>query len=248
MIVGREFVRVDSVPSTMDLLTERATTGAEEGLVIVADEQTAGRGRAGHGWEAPPGTSLLCSILLRPNVKPDRLGVLGLLVGVAVADAIESTTSVQCQLKWPNDVWIDGLKVAGILLQSRLNAAGVDFVNVGIGINVTTPEAQLVPAATSLFVVTGQAISRDEMLDSLCGSLDRVYNDFMENSSGDSMCEWRQRAALIGENVSVVQDGVTLTGRFLGVDDDGKLLLETDDGHRVALVQGDLLMGPRQSQ
>lgn len=246
MTLGRELIHLASVASTMDVVDEYARAGAAEGLVVVADEQTAGRGRAGRVWSAVPGSSLLCSILLRPSLPADRLGPLPLAVGVAVAETIESFVPRACGLKWPNDVLIDGRKVAGILLQSRLSARGMAYLIVGIGINVGASLELLPEGATSISASGGDA-DRESVLATLIARLDRVYRIFLETDGRPDLAEWRRRAVMIGERVTIRRDTDELSGRFKGIDDRGRLLLVLDSGEQVSLIQGDVVRGPRAS-
>lgn len=245
MIGGRAIIRLDRVSSTMDIVDEYARAGAAEGLVVVAEEQSAGRGRTGRAWLAPPGSAILCSLLLRPTVPPDRLGALPLLLGVAVAEAIEAVADVTCQLKWPNDVLIERLKVAGILVQSRLKPRGIDFAIAGIGINVSTAAAALPPGATSIAIQTENAVSRETLLTELLGRIDQQYAQFIATDGRPSLDPWRRRAAMIGERVTVLQEQGELEGVFNGVDEVGRLLLDLGAGEKRALIHGELLRGPR---
>lgn len=247
MILGGEILRLASVTSTMDVVDERARAGAPEGLVVVADEQTAGRGRAGRSWLAPPGSSLLCSVLLRPRVSPARLGTLPLLAGVAVAEAIESSAAVSCALKWPNDVLIAGRKVAGILVQSRLSPRGIDFVNVGIGVNLNVPAEALPEGATSVALASGATIDREEMLGVMLDRLEEQYREFVASGGHPDLGSWTRRAAMLGEPVTVQLADGSLTGMFEGIDDVGRMLLALQSGGVVALADGEVTRGPRSS-
>ena len=242
--------RLGTVASTMEEAAALASAGAPEGTVVVAESQSAGRGRAGRPWSDAPGRSLLCTVLLRPSVPPERLGLLSLVAGVAVAEAIEQSAGVPARLKWPNDVWLGDdparRKVAGILLQARTGPAAVDHALVGIGVNVTSPETDLPPGGTSLLVAVGREIGRDELLASLLNRLADGYADFCATGGFPDLDPWRRRAALLGEDVAVEQAGVTLVGRFVGVDDDGALLLQDDGGVR-RIVAGDLVRGPQRA-
>lgn len=231
----------------MDEVVARVKEGAREGLVVIADEQTAGRGRMGREWIAPPGSSVLCSVLLRPDMTPDLLSTLPLVVAVAVADAIESVTGVYCQVKWPNDLLVDGAKVAGILIQTTLRPNGVDYAIVGIGINVSTPAESLVPGAISLEIALGKAVSRDMIFASLLFELERGYASYTAASGRPSLDSWRERAAFPGESVSVLVNGKVISGTFVEVDDAGRLVLEVASGGRIALTGGEIQRGPRRS-
>ncbi len=167
---GEEYAYVESTPSTQLLLGP----GAPEGAVAVADEQTAGRGRLGRRWLAPAGTSLLCSIQLRPQVSPERLPELTGIAARACAEAITAVTGLEPELKFPNDLLVDGRKVAGILAEAREGR-----VVLGVGINVNVPESDLPREvdrpATSLLVETGREVDRAELLVELLERLERRY-------------------------------------------------------------------------
>ena len=249
-----------SVGSTMDLAAERARAGAPQGTVVVADHQTAGRGRSGRSWLAPPGAALMLTAILRPFLPPDRLAALSLVAGVALAEAVEAATGLACWLKWPNDLWLGdrlaGRKAAGILVTARLGPSGIEHVLVGIGVNSATPPAALPPGATSLEVelaaigksmttVTGVADPRDCLLDRVLDRLEVGYACFVAGGGRPPLDDWIQRAALLGESVELVTEGKVKRGRFVGVRPDGALLLRGEDGVVEVVVAGDLVRGPR---
>ena len=226
----------------MDEIAKLAAAGAPEGTAVVAEEQTAGRGRAGRSWQAPPGTAILLSVLLRPPLPAARLGPLPLVVGAAVAEALETVAGVEPRLKWPNDVWLAERKVAGVLVTAREGAN--PSVVLGIGLNVNTPELALPAGATSLLVATGRAQDRDCLLDELLARLDGAYRRFLVSGSFD-LEGWRRRAVLVGETVTVEDGGRQRTGDLLGVDETGALLLREVDGAVARVVAGELSWGPR---
>jgi BirA family biotin operon repressor/biotin-[acetyl-CoA-carboxylase] ligase len=244
MIIGRRVIARDQVASTMDEIDSLAAEGEAEGLVVVAEEQTAGRGRAGRSWQAPAGTTLLCSILLRPAMPSDRLTTLPLLVGVAVAEAIEAVAPVTCQLKWPNDVWIEGRKVAGILITARSAGRTVSHATLGIGINVNVLAAELPAGGTSLLEWSGCLIDRATLLRQLLLRCDAVYHHFCATGGAVSLDPWRARAALFGDAVRVQNGNEVVTGTLQGVDDDGALRLHDEGGVVRRIVAGDLVRGP----
>lgn len=240
-MIGSRVFRISTTGSTMDVLDKFAREGAEHGLVVLADEQTAGRGRAGRTWVAAPGSSVLTSTLIRTSKSPDRLTTLPLVAGVAVAETIERFIDRPCQLKWPNDVWVDGRKVGGILMQSRLSSQGVDFLNLGIGINVTTPPEALSEQATSVSLAAGRQVDRDVVFDALLDCLETHVSAWESAGGRPSLDEWRRRAIWLGKAVTVSQGDEIVTGTLSGVDDDGALLIEQEDGSSRRVYQGDLL-------
>lgn len=234
--------------STMDRAAVFARGGAPEGVVVVSDEQTAGRGRAGRAWYSPPGAALYATLLLRPAVTPPALATLPLLAGVAVAEALESLTGAAVQLKWPNDVWLgsdpEHRKVAGILLTSAITNQLVTHVLCGIGINLTMPPDALPPGGASVLAATGMSLSPAQILPPLLSAFAAQYTAYLTHDGQPSLDAWRQRAALIGQDVTIADAGGLRSGRFLDIAPDGALLLEQDGGvHRV--VAGDLTRGPR---
>ena len=239
----------ESLATTMDRAELLARHGAPERTLVIANEQTAGRGRSGRTWQGVPGAALQLTAILRPRIPPRHLPVLPLLVGVAVAIAIEAVSGAEARLKWPNDVWLgddpERQKVAGILMTSRLSAAGIEFVLVGIGVNVSTTLAHLPPGATSLREATGWTGHPGELLDALLPALDRVYDDFVRTEGKPSLAGWRRRAALLGELVSIEEHGAPLTGMLAGISDDGALLLETAEDEQLRVISGDVVRGPR---
>lgn len=200
--------RFEEIDSTNTWLLEQARAGASEGLVAVADHQTAGRGRLNRTWEAPPGANLLVSILLRPVLPTDRLHLVTAAVGLAAAEAAESVAAVVPDLKWPNDLLVGDAKLGGILAESALPS-----VVVGLGLNV----AWAPPGAARL----GEGVSRDDVLEAL---LDRLAT---------RMADWdgvardhRRRCSTIGQTVRVELADETFSGVAADITDDGHLLVD----------------------
>ncbi len=241
--------RYDTVTSTMDVARVLARFGARDRTVVISVEQTAGRGRYGRSWQAPAGSAVFCTIIVRPTITGERLSTLPLLTGVAVAEAIEDVSQYRARLKWPNDVWLgeepSNAKVAGVLVTSSLHGTAVDFVSVGIGINVLVGSGDLPQGATSIQAATGATATPDEVFYALLDRFDRSYADFVTSHGRPSLAGWRARAALQGEVVTVVNGNSRLTGIFADIDDDGGLLIE-EPGHGIRrVVAGDLVRGPR---
>ncbi len=214
---GSPLRRVASCESTQLLLGP----GDPEGAVAVTDFQTAGRGRLGRVWTAPPGTALLCSVLLRPPAG-SRISQLSLVGGLAAAQTVEAALGRPAQLKWPNDVLVDGLKVAGVLAEAH---DGV--VVVGVGLNVNQTVAELPPdvriPAASLRSLDGTERDLDLLLASLLERLEAAYESWLAGGLASLHAELTSRDALAGRMVSV--DG--RTARALGIDAEGRLVLDS---------------------
>lgn len=243
--VWREVRVVAETGSTnADLLAE-ARSGAQEGLVLVAEAQTAGRGRMGRRWVSPPRSALTFSVLLRPGVPAALLGWMPLLAGVAVASALRETAGVDARLKWPNDVLAGDAKLAGILAERWGEA-----IVVGTGINVFQRRDELaVPTATSLFLTASAAGAgmRERLLTAVLGELARWYRAWLDQPhSGDpDGCglreEYLRRSGTVGAAVTVMlPGGQSLTGTAAGIDAAGRLEMRTGTG-LVRISAGDVV-------
>ncbi len=226
-----------SVDSTNTYLLAEARRGAAEGLVVVADHQTAGRGRLGRRWEAPPGTALLASVLLRPVLDPERLHLCTGMVALAMADACATVAGVAPDLKWPNDLLVGEAKVAGILAESDPGAPGGPpgsvAVVVGVGCNVTWP-GPFGSGGTSLEAAAGHRVDRTALLGSLLAGLgDRLPSIRSDAARSDLAGELRRRCVTLGAEVRVeLARGALLAGTAVDLTDAGALVVETDDGRQ----------------
>jgi BirA family biotin operon repressor/biotin-[acetyl-CoA-carboxylase] ligase len=231
---------VDELGSTNAVLAARAADDEPEGAVLVAEHQSAGRGRLDRTWVSPPRAGLTVSVLLRPDVPAARRGWLPLLTGVALAEAVGEVSGVRTSLKWPNDLLAaDGAKLAGILAE----AAGGAVV-VGTGLNVTTRREELPPTATSLSVVTGGPVDRGPLLLAFLRGLERRYlawtaalGDPVASGLAGDYLAW---SSTVGAEVAVtLPDGSELAGTVTAVDWDGRLVLRTG-ADTVELASGDV--------
>ncbi len=228
----------ESLDSTSDRLKGLARAGAPEGSVVLADTQTGGRGRHGRAWASPPG-NLYVSVLLRP--RAGCLPVLPLAVGVAVSEGLDAL-GVAARLKWPNDVMVMDRKLGGILAESSAAGSSIDWVVVGIGVNVQAPlPPELRDLAVSL-VDAGAPFARTE--DVACAVLPRLgvwYHRLAESGAAAVLDEWRLRSVpWWGEMVEAWSAESRVVGRAAGVDDQGGLVLELDDGSRTTLRSGEV--------
>lgn len=227
------------IGSTNTAAMAAAADGAVEGSTFLAEEQTAGRGRGVNSWQSSRSTGIYCSVILRPALPPSDVLALSLAAGLAVQSAIRNVDSrVQPDLKWPNDVLINGNKVCGILTEMNAEATRVRYIVVGLGINVnqkTFPE-QL--AATSLQLVTGSEWSRVELAAALLKSLDREYRQFVEGAEARASVLRRfaeNSSWAYGKKVRIEENGSGFAGTTGGLDPRGFLLIETADGVQTVL-------------
>jgi BirA family biotin operon repressor/biotin-[acetyl-CoA-carboxylase] ligase len=233
---------VDAAPSTNALVAARAREGASEGLVVAAEHQTAGRGRLDRTWVTPPRAALTFSLLVAPGRVPvDRWPWLPLLTGLAVSEGVRRAAGVEASLKWPNDVLVDGLKVAGILVERVETPTGAVAV-VGVGLNVSTTRDELpVPSATSLRLAGATSLDRSALLGAVLRAFTASYDGWLSAAGHGLRTSYARACSTIGQRVRVgLPTGETLHGSATGVDERGRLLV--DDGTRVhALGAGDVV-------
>jgi BirA family biotin operon repressor/biotin-[acetyl-CoA-carboxylase] ligase len=233
---------LDEVGSTNTYVRDRARQGAPEGLVAVADHQTAGRGRLDRRWESPAGTNLLASVLLRPRCEGGDVHLYAGAVALAGADACRKVGGVEPTLKWPNDLLVDGAKLAGVLAEAEFAGPSLTAVVVGIGINVAWP-GPAEAGGTCLDDVGGSAqpVDRHVLLDHLLGALGSRLTQ-LEEADGRRILadEVRGRCATLGQEVQVTLAGEELTGWAVAIDDAGLLLVDTASGRR-AVSAGDVV-------
>lgn len=230
---------VEQTSSTNADVAQRFRGGAGEGLVLVAEHQTAGRGRLGREWVTQPRSSLTVSFLLVPEGVPaERWPWLPLLSGIAAAAAVRRVTGVEVDLKWPNDVLADGHKLGGILLE-RVEHDGAAAAVVGIGINCAQTPAELpVPEATSLAIVTGAPVDRSALLTALVEELVARYDEWL--SGADLRPAYLELCRTPGQEVRVAVPGGEVLGEAVDVDDSGRLVVRTEAGEE-RLGAGDVM-------
>jgi BirA family transcriptional regulator, biotin operon repressor / biotin---[acetyl-CoA-carboxylase] ligase len=245
-VLGGNCHAFDVLASTNTALYTRGRQGEPEGTIVLADEQTAGRGQAGKVWVSPPGCNLYVSVLLRPAIAPAQAPLISLLAAVALVDILSQKGAV-CGIKWPNDVLIQQRKVAGILTEMETHQEAVQFVVVGIGVNVNmTQEAledglgPIAQTATSLRVSLGCEISREELLAALMGSLEAWYNRFMTRGATVLQEAWEARSLMRGRRIRAQTSGATWEGTAESIDQAGRLQLRQDDGTLVVLTSAEV--------
>lgn len=228
-MIGEPRIQLDVTDSTNERARELAGEGATHGTLVTAREQTAGRGRQGRTWTAAPGEALLMSVIVR-DLEP-RHALLPLMAALAVCEAAETVSDVCCEIKWPNDVWVDRRKLSGILVEAR-PAAGWAVVGIGLNTGVREFPEELHETATTLNLP-----EPDTALQPLLTSLDR----WLTADQTEILAAWRKRDALVGSTVRW-QDG---EGTARGVDDTGSLLVELASGETIPLGAGEVHLSKR---
>ena len=238
--IGQNVLYYPVTSSTNDIARQQALAKCPEGTAVIAERQTSGRGRLKREWVTPQG-NIAVSVVLYPARKD--LPFLTILTALAVHNCIEKTTGLKCQLKWPNDVLINGKKVCGILLESRAAANSVDYAIIGIGINVNMKLAdypEISAIATSLGGETGKEVSRVVLLQNLFLEMEILY---LRLQSGESiLAEWRDNLVTLGKQVHVRAGDDVFEGIAESVADDGSLLLRCADGSLMQFTAGDVTL------
>lgn len=243
--LGRPYEFLPSVDSTNHVVTTLAERGADAGTTVAADTQTGGRGRMGRQWHSPAGANLYLSLLLRPTLAPMQIPPLALVCGLAIHRAVQQVApGLNTAVKWPNDVWLEGRKLAGVLCEMRCEADRVHFLVVGLGINVNLQPAQLppalAPAATSLALAAGRTFCRTELLAALLNALEPLYERWLADGLAPFVDELAACSPLTGRAVAVNWGNERLCGTVTGLATSGALLLETAPGVCREIVAGDV--------
>ena len=248
-VVGGRVLYYPALKSTMDEAARLAGAGADEGAVVIAERQWAGRGRQGRSWVSRPG-NLLLSVLFRPGMA--QLPFISIIGAAAAARAVRKVAGLSPMVKWPNDLMLGGRKAAGILAESAIAGDSVCYAVLGIGVNIAWNPAEsdaeiaahhpdLADRATSVNAAAGREVARESLLRQLLLELDDLY---LRLGRGESpLPEWRGLLETLGRRVTAVSGNETWVGRAEDVDDTGNLLLRLDGGELVVLTAGDVSIG-----
>jgi len=226
-----------AIGSTMDAARELAKKGAGEGTVVIAEAQTRGRGRLSREWLSPEG-GIYFTLVLRPRISPAYAPRINLMASVAVATTIRKLFGLKAELKWPNDVLIEGRKVCGILAEMDAEMDVVNFVNVGIGINANTSIPQFEKTVTSLKDALGREISRKEFLSVLLMEIERQQPLLMK---ADLLEEWKKLSVTLNKHVRIVAADEMIVGRAIDIDTTGALIVKERNGSLKKAVAGDCI-------
>ncbi len=241
--MGQTIYFYEETDTTNNRARELALEGAPEGTLVVAEKQTAGRGRRGKVWESPLGTGIWMSLVLRPQIAPTEASVLTLLCGLATAEAIEAETGLSAGIKWPNDILINGKKAVGILTEMDCEMSEVHFVIPGIGINVNTASfpPEIAEIATSLYLECGKTVSRRRLVHKVLERLEEHYETFLRTGSFAAMLEdYRKHCITLGKEVHVL-GREPFFAEALDITPEGELLVcRADNGKEEVVFSGEV--------
>jgi len=239
--MAKKIYTFETIDSTNNCAKALAGVFAEQGTVVFAEKQTAGRGRLGRSWDSNPNENLTFSVILRPSVPPESVNLLPLFAAVALAAAVERATGVKVDCKWPNDLLINGRKFAGILLEGSISQGSVDYVVLGIGINVNQERfaPELKETATSLRLATGKEIDRVLLFRTIMKSFEDHHARMSRTHFQSVVPVWTAHTAMLNREITVSLQGTTLSGIARGLSSDGGLILNTDGQDRT-LFAGDV--------
>lgn len=243
--VGRHICFYDTIGSTQKEALRLADEGAEDGTLVITNQQIAGRGRLGHTWQSERGVNIAMSMILRPSLPIEKTPQMTLLTAVAAVKVIKDKTGLSCGIKWPNDILYEGRKLVGILTELQAEATFVKAVVIGIGMNVNTEESsfpeELKSKASSLRAITGVKYNLAEFVQSFLQTFERLYELFLEEGFSAIKPLWEMHAISLGKQIRVRQPGgKVLEGTALGINDEGVLLLKDGKGHVSRVYSADI--------
>lgn len=232
--IGADTIYYETVDSTNTQAKRLAEEGYGNGTLLIANYQNAGRGRRGRSWEACSDTAVAMSLLLKPKIEPDNASMITLVAALAVSKAITKLTKKTAGIKWPNDIVMNGRKVCGILTEMSLKSGCVDYIVVGIGINVNTAyfPKEIQATATSLYLETGEQVSRVELIGLVWEFFEELYEIYLQTEDLQRLVK-AYDARLVNKNqrVRVLDPQETFEGKACGITARGELIVETENGH-----------------
>jgi BirA family biotin operon repressor/biotin-[acetyl-CoA-carboxylase] ligase len=243
--LGARFHYFTEISSTNSHARELAEKGAAEGEVVLAESQSHGRGRLGRRWESPPLANLYLSVVLRPKLAPVHAPQITLMAAVALVESVAAFIAQKAAIKWPNDILVNGKKLAGILTEAVCVPERVEYVILGIGVNVNYPiermPEELRQRATSLMDLMGIDVNRESFLRRLIQDLDRCYGELEQSGFEPLASRWEAHFGLRGQRVRIELLEQVIVGRARGIAPDGALVIEGDDGTLQKIVAGDVI-------
>lgn len=240
---GKNLVYLDTVDSTNNYAKKLAEEGAAHGTLVVADVQSGGKGRRGRTWVTPSGTTIAMSIVVRPPIRPEKASMLTLVIGMAAVRAIAEVTSLTAQIKWPNDLVIEGKKLSGTLTEMSTDLEGIHYVIIGTGINANIGEfpEEIRETATSLQIALGRPVDRGAIICACMRALEEYYEKFLQTQDMSLLKEeYQGMLANMNQDVRVLEPGNEYDGIARGIDERGQLLVERRDGRVEKVYAGEV--------
>ena len=246
-IVGGELIYFESVESTNKVLYELADNGLMKKVtVLIADTQTGGKGRLGRTWYSPGGVNLYLSVLFRPDVNTQNSAVFTFIASLALAKSLDDL-NLKSTIKWPNDIMIKNKKVAGVLTEMKSDGINLNFIILGIGLNINLTKASIEEnlsdisnAVTSLSIESNKSIEREKVAEILIHYLDEYYLKFKTEGVNSIVAEWSNRWGMLNERISVKVDNKTINGIARKIDNNGFLYIEDINGNLEKIIAGDI--------
>ncbi len=240
---GHPTIYFETIDSTNTWCKMAAEEGAQEGLLVLAEQQTAGKGRRGRSWETPPKTASAMTLLLRPKVRPERISMITLIMGMALTDACRKLYDLAVGIKWPNDSVVNGKKISGTLTEMSAEMSAVNYIVVGTGININVesfPE-EIAQTATSLYLETGKKQNRAELIAAVLDSFEKYYECFLQTEDLSLLKEaYDEMLINRGKTVRVLEPGHEYTGVAEGINELGELLVRREDGTLEQVFAGEV--------
>ena len=242
-LFAQNIVFHSSLDSTHTLAKELAAQGAPEGTLVLAEEQIAGRGRMGRRWISPGSVNLLFSLLLRPHIQKDQVFVTTMILALATIEAVKSRTGLTSTIKWPNDIYVAGKKLGGILTEFSLSQGEIDHIVLGLGLNVNWRPDQteeVSDLATSILAETGSKVSRNDLLVTILKIFEIYYQEVLSGRIDDIYRTWNEASMIIGRDVEIVSPGEKTHGKVLRIDRRGALVIEDKAGKEKKVISGEV--------
>ncbi|MDY6863279.1 MAG: biotin--[acetyl-CoA-carboxylase] ligase [Thermodesulfobacteriota bacterium] len=241
--IGKKIYYYDVTDSTNIKAKELAMDGEKEGSIILAEAQTAGRGRLKRKWLSPKGSNILLSVILRPRLELKEVFLITMVASVAIAKIVRSHIKLAAEIKWPNDIYIKGKKVCGILTEFNTEKEIIDFIVLGVGINVNFNTAfypEIKEVATSLSMEKGKKISRNKLLLQFLFQLEKEYEELKRKKVEELRKSWCDYSCVLGKNVTIESFGTIYYGKALNIDKEGSLIIQNKEGQLERILSGDV--------
>ena len=241
-LMGSKIVHFDEIDSTNNYAKKIANEGCRHGTIVIAEKQTLGRGRIGREWKSSNSEGLWFTIVLRPDLEPEDVQIVTIAASVAVVEGISESQGIVCGIKWPNDIILGDRKLAGILTELSAEPGHVNYVVVGIGININQSsfDDEIRNKATSLKLHTGKQVSRVKVLESILTRFENVYNMILQGNTEEILDKWSKYSVTIGKEVKIIYKHMEYTGIAQSIASDGKLVVKCDDGEVRQISAGEV--------